>query len=99
MEVRNHMSLRVILNLQYISIIGMHDSAYGNCLLTRLSIPISPDRPIEVCIPEAFSGSSFKIYFRIITWTRIYKSSKTQIPFILPWYFLAAWVPCGQHSR
>jgi hypothetical protein len=49
-EVRTHMSSRVILNLQYISIIGMHDSAYGDRFLTRLSIPISPDRPIEVRI-------------------------------------------------
>jgi hypothetical protein len=36
--------------IEYFSIIGMDVSVYGNCPLTRCSIPISPDRPIEVRI-------------------------------------------------
>ena len=77
----------------------MHVSANGDYPLTCRSIPISPDRPIEVRTLKRLVAFHLKFIFRTTTWMRIYKSLRMQTPSILPWYSLAEWVPCGQHSR
>jgi hypothetical protein len=43
--------LTQVLRIKYISIIGECVAVFGTKVLTRFSIPISPNRPIEVCIP------------------------------------------------
>jgi len=60
--------LTQVLKMKYISIIGECVAGFGAEVLTRFSIPISPDRPIEVCIP------SFSLFMSL--------SSKTQDDYV-----------------
>lgn len=55
--------LTQVLRMKYISIIGECVAVFRAKVLTRFSIPISPDRPIEVCIPSysLFMSLSSKI--------------------------------------
>ena len=76
--------LTQVLSMNHISIIGECVAVFEAEVLTRFSIPISPNRPIEVCIPSFFPLYVPQLENRTIMSTRTYGLSRMRIHSRLP---------------
>lgn len=67
-------------------------------LNVRLSIPISPDRPIEVGGHQVllYVPKAHDVISRTTTSMLIFASSEKLTPFKLPWFSHVVWEPFGQ---
>ena len=72
--------------------------------LNLYSIPISPERPIEVSplcrvVLGVTAYPKLMTHYRIIIWMHMYALSRKPILLRHVWSFHVAWEPFGQHSR